>query len=187
MNNNSLSAVPSLTTKSYFSPSRSIISATLVAVLVGLTLPANANLIVDPQATEIVDRDGDGRASSFTVRARADMNINEKGERYSGKVFEKRGHPTFVILLNTEKGTIDSGIFRQPGRDHSGPFTMQFSWENMEKVRRLARMRDEGDDPIYKGVMNGGRSVLRIAVSGKRHTTGSQRPVQGTVEMGSGQ
>lgn len=176
MDNNPTSAVSALTIKQGFSVSRSI-SAALAALLMVLALPASAILIIEPQVTDILDRDGDGKASSFTVRASADMNINEKGDPYGGGAFEKRGHPSFIVLFNTRQGKVDSGMYTQPGRNRSEPFTLRFSRKDMEEVLQLAKVRGESKRTIanLKGVMNGDIAVQSLELRYLESDTPPQR------------
>lgn len=132
----------------------------------GLSAPVAATEIHSAEIVEITDHDGDGRASGLVVRARADMAIDESGSDYTGGVFEKRGHPSFIVLFNTPRGTVDSGMYRQPGRDHSGWFELHFSRDDMQEVRRLAEVRDESQRELYNldGVLNGEIEIRSLEI-----------------------
>lgn len=119
-------------------------------------------MMPEARLESLMDEDDDGYVQSFKLFIKANTYIDEKGRRYSGG---QHGHPSFAVRLQTAEGMVDSGIYRQPGRDDQNAFTLTFRRDEMKKSIQVMKERKEWDTvETMRQVLSGDLPIQSLQV-----------------------
>jgi PKD repeat protein len=138
----------------------------VIGLIIGFSGFASAGMLKDVELENKVDRDGDGYVSSFEVKIRAHMGINERGNK-GGRGLQATGEPFFTASYSVENYR---GIM---GLETEGEHNYRYDVE--EKILRYSYVdvKNKISDPDYysrrignikRSIINGERGIERINV-----------------------